>query len=240
MPTRIIWLTFIASMDQDGFAQYASAANLAHRARVSLEEAEAAVAILEAPDKNSSDEENEGRRVERVPGGWMILNSEKYKDIVTASFARESVRVRVKRHRAKKANVTQCNVTSVTCNASETETHTDTEDIYGSCNGKNVTKEEEEVLTYLNQKAGTSYRPAQGSLKHISARLKEGATVEECCKVIDIKVQEWKNDPKMSKYLRPQTLFNSEKFHSYNGQTHIIKKPSQSWDSSEPFVASNI
>lgn len=115
-------------MDQDGFAQFASIRNLAHRARVSEEDTAAAVAILESPDTESSDPDNDGKRVEKVPGGWMILNSQKYKDLVTAAFARESVRVRVKRHRDKKANVTLCNVSTVTCNASETDAETDTKE----------------------------------------------------------------------------------------------------------------
>lgn len=126
--TRIIWLTFIASMDQDGFAQFASVRNLAHRARVSEEDTAAAVAILEAPDTESSDPDNDGRRVEKVPGGWMVLNSQKYKELVTAEFARENNRIRVKRHRAKKQSVTPCNDLGVTCNASETEAETETKE----------------------------------------------------------------------------------------------------------------
>ena len=34
--TRIIWLTMIAAMDENGFVQFASVANLAHRARIEL------------------------------------------------------------------------------------------------------------------------------------------------------------------------------------------------------------
>lgn len=114
-------------MDQDGFCQFASIKNLAHRARVSESDTADAVKILEAPDKDSSDPDNEGRRVERIPGGWMVLNSEKYREIVTAEFARENNRIRVKRHRAKKQNVTPCNETIITGNASETETYSETQ-----------------------------------------------------------------------------------------------------------------
>lgn len=54
----------------------------------------------------------------------------------------------------------------------------------------------------------------QGNAKHINARLKEGHTVEEMKTVIDRKVAEWKGGP-MDEYLRPSTLFNSEKFEGY-------------------------
>ena len=45
--TRIVWLTLLAAMDQDGFAQFASPANLAHRARVELPACLAAIERLE-------------------------------------------------------------------------------------------------------------------------------------------------------------------------------------------------
>jgi hypothetical protein len=34
-------------------------------------------------------------------------------------------------------------------------------------------------------------------------------------RVIDLKVNEWGSDAKMSKFLRPETLFNSEKWPTY-------------------------
>lgn len=100
---RIVWMTFLAAMDEDGFAQFASVPNLAHRARVSLQEAEAAVSKFESPDPYSSDPANEGRRIERVPGGWMVLNSAKYREIVTRAVAQEKTRLRVRKFRDQKA-----------------------------------------------------------------------------------------------------------------------------------------
>ncbi len=100
-PTRIVWLTFIAAMDSQGFAQFASIANLAHRAIVTPEEAEEAVKTLEAPDTDSSDPEHDGRRIERVPGGWMVLNAEKYRQLVTRVVQQEQTRERVRRFRAR-------------------------------------------------------------------------------------------------------------------------------------------
>lgn len=106
-PTRIVWLTFIATMDETGFVQFAGVGNVAHRALVTLEEAQAAITCLEGPDPESSDPEHDGRRVERVPGGWMVLNSEKHRGMVTKAISREKTRERVRKHR--NASVTPCN-----------------------------------------------------------------------------------------------------------------------------------
>jgi uncharacterized phage protein (TIGR02220 family) len=73
------------------------------------------------------------------------------------------------------------------------------------------------VLNYLNDRAGRNYKPVKANLSLITARLSE-ATVEECRAVIDAKVREWQNDPKMSGYLRPETLFGAVKFAGYLGQ----------------------
>jgi uncharacterized phage protein (TIGR02220 family) len=73
------------------------------------------------------------------------------------------------------------------------------------------------ILTYLNEKATKNFKPVKANLSLITARLSE-ATVDECRAVIDAKVQEWQNDPKMCSYLRPETLFGAVKFAGYLGQ----------------------
>jgi hypothetical protein len=114
-------------MDEDGFAQFASVPNLAHRARVSLEAAQEAVRALESPDLNSSDPDNGGRRIERVPGGWTVLNAEKYRTLVTRLVQREQTRDRVRKHRASKGNDTTVSapLQTDTCNRSEAEAYTE-------------------------------------------------------------------------------------------------------------------
>lgn len=73
------------------------------------------------------------------------------------------------------------------------------------------------VLNYLNEQAGRNYKPVKANLSLITARLAEGATVLECCRVIDDRVKAWKEDLKMAEYLRPATLFNATKFAQYVG-----------------------
>ena len=125
-PTRIVWLTFIAAMDETGFVQFASIHNVAHRAVVSLEEAATALKCLESPDPNSADPANEGRRIERVEGGWIVLNSEKYRAIATREHQKELNRERVKRYRETlrgNGEVMGRNE-SVTPSEAHTDTHT--------------------------------------------------------------------------------------------------------------------
>lgn len=73
----------------------------------------------------------------------------------------------------------------------------------------------DEVISYLNDKAGTSYRPSSKQTQTlIRARIKEGFTLNDFKAVIDGRVSAWGKDPKMVDYLRPQTLFGT-KFESY-------------------------
>jgi hypothetical protein len=101
-PHRLVWITFLAAMDEDGNVMFASAANVAARARVSREQAEGAIAVFEGPDPDSGDPDHDGRRIERFPGGWNVLNAAKYRALVTKAIIREQTRVRVANHRAKK------------------------------------------------------------------------------------------------------------------------------------------
>lgn len=130
-PTRIVWLTMLAAMDEDGFVQFASIPNLAHRAILPIPETTEAVKTLESPDINSSDPDNEGRRIEKVPGGWIVLNAKKYRELVTRVVVKEQTRLRVAAHREKKkscnANVTPRNE-SVTPSDTESKADSDTKE----------------------------------------------------------------------------------------------------------------
>ena len=108
-PHRLVWITLIAAMDEHGNAMFASAGNLAARARVTRGQAEEAVASFEGPDPDSGDPDNDGRRIERFPGGWHVLNAHKYRALVTKSIIQAQTRARVARHRAKAAGVTLSN-----------------------------------------------------------------------------------------------------------------------------------
>jgi uncharacterized phage protein (TIGR02220 family) len=66
------------------------------------------------------------------------------------------------------------------------------------------------IVDYLNDKIGAHYKPNGKKMKElIRARMNEGYTVEDFKTVIDKKFKSWGNDPKMSLYLRPSTLFST-------------------------------
>lgn len=66
------------------------------------------------------------------------------------------------------------------------------------------------IVEYLNNKIGAHYKPLGKKIKElIRARMNEGYTVKDFKTVIDKKFKSWGNDPKMSLYLRPSTLFGT-------------------------------
>lgn len=84
-----------------------------------------------------------------------------------------------------------------------------------------------EIIDYLNSKIGTHYRATTRKTQSlIKARMNEGFTVDDFKKVIDNKSTEWGKDSKMSKYLRPETLFGT-KFESYLNQAAVKTKKSK-------------
>lgn len=124
-PTRIVWVTFLAAMDEDGFVRMATVTNLANRAYVTIGEAAAAVATLEGPDEASPGQAYDGRRIERVEGGWMVLNAAKYRDTVTRAHEREQTRLRVAKHRAKQKVGNGSNAQSNTSEADQDQIRQD-------------------------------------------------------------------------------------------------------------------
>ena len=72
-----------------------------------------------------------------------------------------------------------------------------------------------EIITYFNEVAGTHYLLRGKEIKRfIKARWNDGFRLDDFKTVLDKKAGQWKNDAKMSKYLRFETLF-SNKFESY-------------------------
>lgn len=123
LPTRIVWIAFLATMDEDGFVQCSAIGNVASLANVTIDEARAAIETLESPDPESGNPDHEGRRIERIPGGWIVLNAKAHRDIVTREMARERTRQRVRKHRESR----RCNADVTDGNENVTPSETDTE-----------------------------------------------------------------------------------------------------------------
>jgi hypothetical protein len=103
-----LWIAMLAMADRTGVVT-ASFGGLVSRARVTREEGKRAVEVLEAPDPESKDQDYGGRRIERIDGGWLVLNYQKYRDLQDADTVRSQTRERVRRHRERKRSVTPGN-----------------------------------------------------------------------------------------------------------------------------------
>ena len=94
---RIVWITLLVLADADGVVE-ASVGGLTHAAAVSRSECEEALGVLTGPDGDSRDGTT-GERIEKVPGGWLILNHGDYRDRQTR--AQRLAADRSRRHRQK-------------------------------------------------------------------------------------------------------------------------------------------
>ena len=81
-----------------------------------------------------------------------------------------------------------------------------------------------EIIDYLNEKTGRNYKhTAKANQRVIKARMNEGYTLEDFKTVIDKKYDEWNNDTKMKKFLRPETLFSTNFDRYLNEETESNK-----------------
>ncbi len=79
---------------------------------------------------------------------------------------------------------------------------------------KDVMKNAERIIDYLNDRAGTSFMYKKNNLEIICSRISEGFVYNDFVIVIDKKVKDWKGSD-WEKYLRPITLFSKTKFENY-------------------------
>lgn len=95
---------------------------------------------------------------------------------------------------------------------------------------KNETRKRDAIglLMYLNERTNRDFKPVDANVNLIMARLRDGATLDECRMVIAKKVREWNGDAVMAQYLRPATLFNATKFAQYQGE--LVAKPESPGD----------
>ena len=75
-----------------------------------------------------------------------------------------------------------------------------------------------DILSFLNANTGKNYKDSKETVRLINARIEEGYTLEDYKTVITKKCNEWKNDSKMSGFLRPSTLFAPSHFDEYLNQ----------------------
>lgn len=99
--TRIAWVALLAMKDEE-HKVYATIPNLAHRARISVEAARAAIEEFMAPDPDSSRPDFEGRRLEAIEGGWRLLNGDYYEQLARDESRRLYLRRKQREYRSRK------------------------------------------------------------------------------------------------------------------------------------------
>src|ERR1035437_4055418 len=98
---RILFVTMLALKDSDHVVRY-SAFQLGQRAKKTEQEVLDALKILAAPDKKRLEPQpHEGRRIERVEDGWLILNGEEYRRKVSEEMKKARNRRSQTTYRAK-------------------------------------------------------------------------------------------------------------------------------------------
>ena len=75
---RVVFLSFLAEKDENGFVS-GSRSGMIRVCNVTPEQFDNAIEILSSPDPDSKSIDFEGRRISKCDGGWVVLNSDKYK-----------------------------------------------------------------------------------------------------------------------------------------------------------------
>lgn len=101
LSVKVVWITMLAMSDRYGKVE-ASVPGLAYRAGVKLEECEAALEKFRSPDPYSRTKEHEGRRIEDVDGGFVLLNHGKYREMMSKEERREYQRVKQAEYRKRR------------------------------------------------------------------------------------------------------------------------------------------
>jgi hypothetical protein len=96
-----VWITLLALADSEGVV-YGTIGGVASAARVDKAKAAEAIETFLAPDAESSSSDFEGRRLERVEGGWRVLNYLRYRKTRDAE-ARRSANAEAKRRERERA-----------------------------------------------------------------------------------------------------------------------------------------
>jgi len=100
--TRIVWITMLALADRNGEVA-ASVPGLAALANVEIDQCREALEVLGAPDPDSRTETHGGRRIEKIEGGWVLLNYAKYRELGRAVDRTEYLRKKQQESRARRA-----------------------------------------------------------------------------------------------------------------------------------------
>jgi hypothetical protein len=141
---RVVFVSFLAEKDENGFVS-AAYSSMQRICNVNKEQFDEAIRILESPDPESRTEDFEGRRLQKIEGGWIVLNHEKYR--LNEEVKKEKHREYMRKWRDKKGSVNNCeftkdhvSVTSVSVSVSESEKKKE------DCKGKEKDKPQRNII----------------------------------------------------------------------------------------------
>jgi hypothetical protein len=155
-----VFILMLSLAGIDGVIE-ASVPGLARLANQTVEEVEAAIETLSSPDKYSRTRDNEGRRIEKVDGGWWLLNFEKYKYMLSEEDRRKRDRIRQQRHR----NFQASRASGVT----ERDTGVTECDSHAVSHVSRMSRQEEEEEEETKNKPPKRQKPKPGILNSIEA-----------------------------------------------------------------------
>jgi len=174
--TRIVWITMLAMADKDGQV-IAALPRFAKLANVDVNKCQQAITKLSNPDPDSRTPDNDGRRIKKIQGGWLILNHWIYREKGRALDRREYLRQKKREERARKRAAAGKTEDVNNCQHSQpiadTDTDTDTDKPPISPKGdkgkdspvsgrQKITPEIQQVFDTWNQHAGKSVNKPNG------------------------------------------------------------------------------
>jgi hypothetical protein len=135
LEAKVLWVTMLAMKDKHGIVS-ATIPGLAQMAGIPIVDCEEAIKRFQEPDKYSRTQDFDGRRIEAVDGGWILLNHKRYRDELQREAKRKADRERIAAKRAadresrEPRDSTQrdsCKVSQSVADVAHTDTDTDTD-----------------------------------------------------------------------------------------------------------------
>lgn len=142
--TRILFITMLAKADSTCFVE-ASLSGLCRVANLTREEVESALSDLMSPDPDSKSDVLDGRRVVKVPKGFMIVNYEEYRNRRDEQERREYMREYMRTYRSSNEkclnSVNSCKQGKLSLAKAEAEAETEAKPQLDAqaCNAPSVT-----------------------------------------------------------------------------------------------------
>lgn len=213
--TKLVFIALLSLSDDYGNA-HAGVSFLSKMTGVEEWDVEEALKRLQAPDPASTTEGNNGRRlILKGPNRWFIVNYRLYYE-----KSREEERKSYKQDWQRRKR-TEDTLRTDEDSCGQLRTNEDTAFLEREKESERESESEiqdsppkspkgdlaSEVVEFLNTTCGRAFH-LNGKYPELRARLKAGATVDDCKRVIAEKFRQWRGTDQ-AKYLNPTTLFRA-------------------------------